>query len=204
MCKTRVGAGRGRIDRDRLLEVIAGTLQIITGAFVPEKAAFEVKLVRFVVRRRRFRDRGLLGAGQFRAQCIGDGFRDLAFYDKDVGQLPIVNVRPEMRVGDGVDQLHIHADLVAGLLHAPFEDIHYAELLRDIAQIRRRAFESLGRCAGNHFEVRYLRQPRQNFLLHTFGEVGVGFVFAQIVERKDGYRFTIGGNCRFVPRNCRV
>ena len=78
-----------------------------------------------------------------------------------------------MRVGQGVDELHVHADLVIRLLHASFEDVGDAELLRDLSQIGRRALESLRRCARNHFQLGDLCQPRQNFVLNAFAEVRV-------------------------------
>ena len=48
--------------------------------------------------------------------------------------LPIVDVGPEMRVGRGLDQLHVDPHLVVGFLHAAFEDVRHAELLRDLAE----------------------------------------------------------------------
>ncbi len=38
-----------------------------------------------------------------------------------------------MRVVHSVDQLHIDAHLIVRFLHAAFEDVHYAELLCDLA-----------------------------------------------------------------------
>ena len=65
----------------------------------------------------------LFGAAQLHLQGIGDSFRDLALDRKDIRQFSIEGVGPEMRVGQRVDQLHIHAHLVVRLLHAAFEDV---------------------------------------------------------------------------------
>ena len=40
-----------------------------------------------------------------------------------------------MRVGRGMDQLHIDPHLVARFLHAALQNICYAQLLRDLGQI---------------------------------------------------------------------
>ena len=75
-----------------------------------------------------------------RSQLIRDGFGHVAFHRKNVGQFAIVRLRPEMRVGVRVDQLNIHANLIARFLHAALKDIGNAELLRNLAQITRSTF----------------------------------------------------------------
>ncbi len=46
---------------------------------------------------------------------------------EDVGQFAIISVRPEMRAGECVDQLHIDPHLIVCSLHAAFEDVSDAE-----------------------------------------------------------------------------
>ena len=58
---------------------------------------------------------------------------------EDIGQIAIVGLRPQMRVGARVDQLRIHPHFVGRALHTAFEDMRHAELLADLAQIARRA-----------------------------------------------------------------
>ena len=64
-----------------------------------------------------------------------------------------------------------------------------AELLRDIGQIFRRAFEFLRRGPRDDFQVGDLGQPRQNFVLHAFGEKRVVGIATEIVEWQDRDRF---------------
>ena len=71
-------------------------------------------------------------------------------------------------------------------LHAAFEDVGHAELLRDLGQVARLALILLGRSARDHFQVRDLRQPRQDFVLDAAGEILVRLVFAQTRERQHG------------------
>ena len=40
---------------------------------------------------------------------------------------------------------NVHADLIGGLLHAAFQNVGHAKLLRDLGEIVRRAFEMLRR-----------------------------------------------------------
>src|SRR6266852_1420583 len=51
-----------RILRDRLIEVVDRSPQIVRSAFVPKKSALEVELVSFGIRGRLFRYRGFLRA----------------------------------------------------------------------------------------------------------------------------------------------
>ena len=62
-------------------------------------------------------------AGELRLQCVGDRFRDIALDRKNVREFAIVDFRPQMRVGQGIDQLHIDADLIVRLLNAAFENV---------------------------------------------------------------------------------
>ena len=73
--------------------------------------------------------------GQVGFHPFGDGLRNLAFHRKNIGQFAIVGLGPQMRVGRGMDQLHIDAHLAAGFLHTTLQNICYAQLLRDLRQI---------------------------------------------------------------------
>ena len=117
-------------------------------------------------------------------QSISNAFRNLALDRENVGQFSIVCVRPKMRVGESINELHIHANLIVCFLHAAFENIRDAELLRNLREIIRRTFEMLSGCARNHFQIGDLGQPCENLILHPFGKKRVGFVFAQILERQ--------------------
>ena len=76
--------------------------------------------------------------------------------------------------------------LLVRFLDAAFENVRHVELLRDLAQIGRRAFVSLRRGARNHFEVGDLGEAREDFILDAFGKIGVRFIFAQVFKWKNG------------------
>ena len=52
-----------------------------------------------------------------------------------------------MHISGGVNELNVDPHLIACLLHAALEDMGDAELLRDLSQISRVAFKTLGRRA---------------------------------------------------------
>jgi hypothetical protein len=100
------------------------------------------------------RDRDLLRASQLCLQGVGYCFCDVALDREDVGQLAIVNFRPEMRISERIDQLHIDADLIVRFLDTAFQDVENSQLLGDIRQILWRALELLRRRARDHFQIR--------------------------------------------------
>ena len=79
----------------------------------------------------------LLATSKLRLQRLRYSFGDLALDAKDVSQFAIVAVGPEVGIGLGIDQLHIHPHLVGYLLNAALKNVRYAKLLRDLAEIAR-------------------------------------------------------------------
>src|SRR5215471_5110847 len=68
-----------------------------------------------------------------------------------------------------------------------------AELSRNLRQVFWRALVMLRRCARDHFQIRDLRQARQDFILNAVGKISIGLVFASIFKRK--HRDALLGNC---------
>ena len=157
-------------------------MQVLARPLVPKKSAFEIKLVRFRIFGRLFRNRTFFRTGERCLQRLRNGLRNIALDRENVSQFSIVGLSPKMRVGHCIDQLYIHPDLVIRLLDAAFENIHDAKLLCDVAQVFRRAFEMLRRGARNYFEIGYFGEPCQYFVLDTFSEEGVVGIAAEIVE----------------------
>src|SRR5439155_3515096 len=123
---------------------------------------------------------------------------------ENVGQFSIVSVGPEMRVGQRVDELNVYANLIAGFLYAAFQNVRYAEALCDLAQVFGGAFEMLGRCTRDDFQVGNFGQARQDFILHTFTKVSVIGIATEIVEWQNGDGFV--RNCSRLAlsrRGCR-
>ena len=79
-----------------------------------------------------------LGRADRRAHGAGDALGDLVLEVEEVVDDAVVAVGPEMRAGNGVDELRGDAHPVAGLAQAPFEDVAHAEGARDLAHVDRR------------------------------------------------------------------
>ena len=191
MIKTQSGiSGRiGSIERDGLLEILAHAF--VTGCveIPPMITPFQIQLVRFSIFRRSRRDRALFRAAEFCLQRVRDFRRDVGFHREDVVELSIVTLGPEMRVALGIDELDVDAHAVAGFAHTAFQDVGNSKLLRDLANVLGRVFETLRRRARDHFQIANAREAGEDFLLDTVGKISVRFIFAQIFKRQDGDRF---------------
>src|SRR5262249_32328985 len=120
----------------------------------------------------------LFATGYFRLQRPRYSLCDLAFDDKDITQLSIIRLGPELRTGLGVNQVNIDPHLIACLLDATLDDVCYPKLLRDLSKIARFALILLCRSTRNHFQIGDLSQTRQDFLLDAIGKIGIVWVTA--------------------------
>ena len=97
------------------------------------------------------RNRALLLPAEVRLQSLGDRLCNFRFGRKDISQLAIVSLGPEMRVGQCIDELHIYANLVRCLLNAPLENVRNTKLFRDLGEVARFALITLCRRARDYF-----------------------------------------------------
>ena len=87
-----------------------------------------------------------------------------------------------MFVSSGTDQLHIDVHRIGNFLHTAFEQVGDPKLLPDFTQIVGRTLVFLRRTTRNNLKRRDLGEARQNLVLNSFREVGIGFIVAQIIE----------------------
>jgi hypothetical protein len=59
-------------------------------------------------------------------QLVGDSFGHVTLHRKDVSQLPIIGLSPELGIGLGVNQLHIDTHLIGRFLHATLKNVRDA------------------------------------------------------------------------------
>jgi hypothetical protein len=57
----------------------------------------------------------------------GDGARDLVLHGEDVAHVAVVAIRPQMRLGRGVDQLHGDAEPSVRAAHAALDDVAHTQ-----------------------------------------------------------------------------
>lgn len=79
--------------------------------------------------------RSLFVRAEFGIELVGNCAGDFALHAEEVVEFAVVSVSPNVGVGRGVDQLHIHAHGVSRLLHAAFDDVRHTELARDLRDI---------------------------------------------------------------------
>src|SRR5262245_18724630 len=89
-----------------------------------------------------------------------------------------------MRLAGHLDELDVDAHLIGDFLNAALQDVLHAKLLRVLGEIARLALIPLRRSTRDHFQIRDLSQPRQDFLLNAIREIGIGFVFAKVFKRQ--------------------
>src|SRR5215468_5801829 len=89
-----------------------------------------------------------------------------------------------MGIGLRVNQLNIDPYLIRRLLNAALKNVRYAKLLRDLGEVGRLALIPLRGSTRDHFQIRDLSQPRQDFLLYAIREIGIGFVFTKVFKRQ--------------------
>ncbi len=86
-----------------------------------ELVRLEIKKIGLRIISRLDDDARLFFGRQFRLQLIGDGSGDVALNGEDIGEIAIVSLRPDMRVGAGINELRIHPHLARDALHTSFE-----------------------------------------------------------------------------------
>ena len=72
-----------------------------------------------------------LDSNQLGSEGGRDPARDLVLQGKQIGGDAVESLRPQMRIGFGVDQLRIDVGLVARALDAPLEDVADTEFAAD-------------------------------------------------------------------------
>ena len=90
-----------------------------------------------------------------------------------------------MRVATRIEELHIYSDFVSSLLHAAFEHRGHAEFAGHCLQVLRLAFVFGRGSPRDNLQVADASEFGQDFILGAIGEIGVRFIFAQILEGQD-------------------
>jgi hypothetical protein len=113
---------------------------------------------------------------------------DLALGFREVGAIGIETVGPEVCAGIGIDQLHVHLNLVAGPSHASFQDIANAEIATNLFHVNGFALVGKGRVPGDHEASGDSRQIRGQIIGDPVGEIFLLRIVRQILEGQDDDR----------------
>ena len=116
-------------------------------------------------------------------KLIGDHLGNLALDSKNVREVAVIGLTPQVRVVAGIDQLRIDSHMIRNALHAPFQNIGDTKFLGDLAKIARcRILVLHHACAANYLQITYLGEIGKDFVLDTVGKVGIGLFLAPIFE----------------------
>ena len=159
--------GVARIDRQHLAVKRVGLLERLGGELPSELDGLEIKRVRLGIGRACLRRR----AEQRDLELLDHVGRDLVLDREDVVELAVVGLRPQVRVGAGLDQLRRDPYRVARLAHRAFQHVRHVQRARDLRDSDLLALERERRGARRHLQLRNLRQQVQQFLRDTVGEV---------------------------------
>src|SRR5215472_8418664 len=138
-------------------------------------------------------DQWLPGATrELNTQFGGDRLGYFILNRKYVIEFAIVFLGPGLQSVVHVDQLHVDAHLIAGLLQTPFENMCHSECLPNFLQIEIAALELESRSPCRHFQTRNLRESVKYFLRNSITKVSRALIVAQVFERQ--YRNAFFGN----------
>src|SRR6516162_718266 len=119
-------------------------------------------------------------------QRSGHRERYFILHRKNIGNLAVIGVRPELKPVARSSQIHSNAEVVALAAHASLQDAGDGELPSYRAQVLVPALELKGRRPGHYPHVRNLGEIIDQFFSESVGEILLIFVPAQIDKRQYG------------------
>ena len=202
----RVGQGEGAVELNGLFQVHDGLQRGLTQevVLVRKVPPLQIGLIRLDVLRGSLGQAVRLSGRQGALQHARDGHGDLPLDGEEVVHRTVVALRPEVRVSGHIDQLGGDAQLIAGALHAPFQDGAHVQLPADLADGERVALELHAGGAADHVHVLDLGQLRDDVLGEPVAEELLLRIAAHVHEGQHGDaggpRFRNGGHGRFRGR----
>ena len=185
-----------------------GAGEVLFVAAVYEILGFEIHAVGIAIDRLGLCARSAtirLAAAQRPLQRRGNGIGDIGLYRKDVGQIALVRLRPQLEPVAGVDKLDEDAHAVAGLAHAAFEQVLHMEGAGDRLRVEIFALEGEGRAARGDAQGSPRGERIQELVGNAVGEIVVR-ARGEVGEGQDGKRIRggVGGGCELRRREGRA
>jgi hypothetical protein len=190
---THVSQSEVWIERDGLLICRLGARHRFRREFELVMVSFQVRFVGGKIGCVAAWRGGLGSEGHLKR--AGDGRRDLILHRKNVGQLAVVALRPEMAAVGGRDQLRGDADAAPGPPHAAFQDRRHSQSFGNLANVQLFTAKRKRRRPSNHLQPRNLRQSVDDLLGQPVAEIFLLLVAAHVGERQNrDRRRAIGGH----------
>src|SRR5262249_34374328 len=128
-----ISRGIGRILIDGLLEIDDRLRHVLRGSFVPEIAAAQVEVVGIGVDRAFPYQFELLLGGEAQLHLARDGFAKVSLHVKNVVEVAVEVLGPDMGLVLDADQLGADANFSSFLARAALQYVIRPELLADLA-----------------------------------------------------------------------
>ena len=179
----------GGVERRRLLERHFGALGVALERAVAVDVALQHEVVGLDVGRL---ERPLRRAThQHGLERARHGAGDLVLHLEDVRQVAIVGLRPQVVAVGRANQLSADAQHLAALAHAALQHVGHPELAGDRADVFVLALERECRRAGDHPQVRAVRQALDQLLGQAVGEMLLVALLAHVGKRQHGDRLVL-------------
>lgn len=125
-------------------------------------------------------------------ELAGNFLRDLTLNCEQIIQIAVILLDPNVSIRARVDQLRIHVKPCPDLADAALQNVRYAQIITDLADI---PFTAIIHHAGSadHFQIGDPRQLGQNVVLDTLDEgTSIFSLLAQIFKRRTAIPVTSG------------
>jgi len=123
---------------------------------------------------------GGLRSDQLDTERVRDPARDLVLQSEKINCVAVEPLRPKMRVGRGIDELGVDADLAAGPTDASFEHIAHAEVAANLLRVDRLIPVGERGIARDHEHIREPRQVGRQVLGDPVSKILLLWIIAQI------------------------
>ncbi len=121
-----------------------------------------------------------------------DARRDPVLQIENIVERTLETIGPQLRAGDGIDQVTADPEPIAAFAHRAFEQISHAELAADLLHIHGLALVGKARIASENDEPADAAEGGDDLLDHAVGEIFLLRVTRQIGERQHRQRRLVG------------
>ncbi len=128
----------------------------------------------------------LLTRRQFNCKGGNDLLGDLVLQRKDIAELSVIAVRPEVSARFGVYELGVNPHLVVGPSNASFQHVANPKLTAYLIDLDGLTFVREGGVSGNNKQPRDFREIGDQVFRHAIRKVFLFRIFADVGEREHG------------------
>ena len=183
-----VGQSVSRVFCDRPFEVLDALLQVGWSALAPVVTSLEIEVIGIGVLGIAPRQPLALFPGQRQAQVLDNLLGDLVLDVEQVHAAAVEAVAPQLGVLLHVDELGLHAQEIAALLHLPGEERLLFQLPSRLDGIQIAALLENAVLRGEDAQTRDLRQPVDEAFRNAIAQILRVRIGRGVRERQDGQR----------------